>query len=217
MSQDPNYDFDHSVLDKIELSPIGAVAITPSYQDALRRLYEARQVYADADHKDGHVTARSLSTLPIFFADNLDQFIAGAISEEELETNASIYDRYIASLDATLQPRAEESRIMVIGKPAHHRAKHGAEIVHDPMHMLFLVPGAGPHPGIAGNYLHGSVFHIGNDEATGSWVVNVHDADDGAAEFRTTKLADALAMLEDVLASSPFHLDELEGLGFEMN
>ena len=96
MSQDPNYDFDHSVLDKIELSPIGAVAITPSYQDALRRLYEARQVYADADHKDGHVTARYLSTLPIFFADNLDQFIAGAISEEELETNASIYDRYIA-------------------------------------------------------------------------------------------------------------------------
>ena len=163
------------------------------------------------------MTARSLSTLPIFFADNLDQFIAGAISEEELETNASIYDRYIASLDATLQPRAEESRIMVIGKPAHNRAKHGAEIVHDPMHMLFLVPGAGPHPGIAGNYLHGSVFHIGNDEATGSWVVNVHDADDGAAEFRTTKLADALAMLEDVLASSPFHLDELEGLGFEMN
>ena len=162
------------------------------------------------------MTARSLSELPIFFADNLDKFIAGAISEEELETNASIYDRYVASLDASLQPRAEESRIMVIGKPAHHRTKHGVETVHDPMHMLFLVPGAGPHPGIAGNYLHGSVFHIG-DEATGAWVVNVHDADDGAAEFRTAKLADALAMLEDVLASAPFHLDELDGLGFEMN
>lgn len=217
MSQDPNFEFDHSVLDKIELSPIGAVANTPSYQDALRRLYDARQVYAHSDHKDGHVTARSLSQLPLFFPTNLDQFIAGAITEEELESNASIYDRYVASLDAALQPRAEESRIMVIGKPAHHRAKHGAEVIHDPMHMLFLLPGAGPHPGIAGNYLHGSVFHIGPDEATGAWVVHVHDSDDGAAEFRTPKLTEALAMLGDVLASAPFHLDELEGLGFKMN
>jgi len=217
MPQDPNSEFDHSVLDKIEFSPIGAVASTPSYQDALRRLYEAHQIYAHADHKEGHVTARSLSTLPIFFAANLDKFIASAITDEELETNASIYDRYVESLEPALQPQAEDSRVMVIGKPAHHRAKHGAEIVHDPMHMLFLVPGAGPHPGIAGNYLHGSVFHIGADEATGAWVVNVHDSDDGASEFRTQKLADALAMLEDVLASAPFHLDELDALGFKMN
>ena len=105
---------------------------------------------------------------------------------------------------------------MVIGKPAHHRAKHGAEVVHDPMHMLFLVPGAGPHPGIPGNYLNGALFHIGADEATGKWVINVHDRDDGAAEFKVTQRANALAMLEDVLASAPFHLSELEALGFEM-
>ena len=105
---------------------------------------------------------------------------------------------------------------MVIGKPAHHRAKHGAEVVHDPMHMLFLVPGAGPHPGIPGNYLNGALFHIGADEATGKWVINVHDRDDGAAEFKVTQRANALAMLEDVLASAPFHLSELEALGFEI-
>ena len=45
----------------------------------------------------------------------------------------------------------------------------------------------------------------------------MHDADDGAAEFRTPKKTDALAMLEDVLASAPFHLTELEALGFKMN
>lgn len=217
MSQDPHAEFDHSVLDKIELSPVGALANTPSYQDALRRLYAAQQVYASADHKDGHVTARSLAALPVFRAKNLAEFIAGKIPEEELEPNASIYSRYVQSLHIDLQARAEACRVMVIGKPAHHRAKHGAEIVHDPMHMLFLVPGAGPHPGLPGNYLHGAVFHIGADEATGSWIVQVHDADDGVAEFKTPTRAAALAMLEDVLASAPFHLSELEGLGFVMN
>ena len=216
MSQDPQADFDHSVLDKIELSPVGAVASTPSYQDALRRLYAAQQVYGHADHKDGHVTARSLATLPIFHAANLAEFIAGKITEEQLEPNASIYDLYVKSLPVDLHERAEACRIMVIGKPAHHRAKHGAEVVHDPMHMLFLVPGAGPHPGIPGNYLNGALFHIGADEATGKWVINVHDRDDGAAEFKVTQRANALAMLEDVLASAPFHLSELEALGFEM-
>ena len=217
MATDPHSEFDHSVLDKIDLSPVGAAPSTPSYQDALRRLYEARQVYADADHKDGHVTARALIELPIFYPDNLDDFISGKIEEEAIEPNAAIYDRYIASLPESLRERAEECRIMVIGKPTHHRLKHGEEEVHDPMHMLFLVPGAGPHPGIPGNYLHGALFHLGANEATGTWVINVHDADDGAAEIRTPKKADALAMLQDVLASAPFHLDELDALGFEMN
>uniref|UniRef100_UPI00404B31A9 hypothetical protein n=1 Tax=Cephaloticoccus sp. TaxID=1985742 RepID=UPI00404B31A9 len=217
MSHDPHAEFDHTVLDKIELSPVGAVASTPSYQDSLRRLYAAQQVYASADHKDGHVTARSLASLPIFHAENLADFIAGKIPEEAIEPNESIYTRYVQSLHIDLQSRAENCRVMVIGKPSHHRAKHGTEVVHDPMHMLFLVPGAGPHPGIPGNYLHGAVFHLGADEATGSWIVQVHDADDGAAEFRTPKKTDALAMLEDVLASAPFHLTELEALGFKMN
>jgi hypothetical protein len=88
-------------------------------------------------------------------------------------------------------------------------------VVHDPMHTLFLVPGGGPHPGLPGNYLHGAVFHIG-DEATGSWVVHLHDSEDGACAFSTPRLADALGKLEEVLASVPFHLTELDALGFQM-
>jgi len=217
MSQDPNAEFDHAVLDKIELSATGAVPATPAYQDALKRLYAAQQVYADADHRNGHVTARSLARLPFFHANNLDLFIAGKITDDALESNASIYDRYVQSLTPDRRARAEALRVMVIGKPAHHRAKHGhATAVHDPLHTLFLVPGAGPNPGLPGNYLHGAVFHVGPDEATGAWVIHVHDSDDGAALFSTPGLADALAKLQDVLASAPFHLKELEALGFEM-
>jgi hypothetical protein len=215
MSQDPNAEFDHAVLDKIDQSPIGAVPTTPAYQDALRRLYAAQQVYASADHKGGHVTARSLTQLPSFHANNLEAFIAGEISDDALETNASIYDRYVHSLPLDHRARAEKLRLVVTGKAVHHRAKAGHAVVHDPMHTLFLVPGAGPHPGLPGNYLHGSVFHVG-DEVTGSWVVHVHDSDDGATVFSTPKLPEALAKLQEVLSSAPFHLNELEALGFKI-
>jgi len=215
MSTDPNAEFDHAVLDKIDASPIGAVPTTPAYQDALRRLYAAQQVYASADHKGGHVTARSLIQLPFFHAHNLDEFIAGSIDDTALETNASIYDRYVHSLPLDLRAKAESLRLMVIGKAVHHRAKHGQAVPHDPLHTLFLVPGAGPHPGLPGNYLHGAVFHVG-DEVTGSWVINVHDSDDGASLFQTPKLPGALEKLQEVLASAPFHLNELEALGFKL-
>jgi hypothetical protein len=210
---DPYAEFDHAVLDKIEASPIGALPVTPSYQDALKRLYAAQQVYASADHKGGHVTARSLAALPSFHAENLGPFMAGAITDDQLETNASIYDRYVASLPPAHRARAEALRVMVTGKPILHRTKHGHTAVHDPLHTLFLVPGAGPHPGLPGNYLHGAVFHIG-DEATGSWVVHVHDSDDGASRYSNPKLPETLSKLEEVLASAPFHLNELNGLGF---
>lgn len=216
MSQDPNAEFDHAVLDKIELSPTGAVPVTPAYQDALRRLYAAQQVYASADHKDGHVTARSLTRLPSFHATNLDAFMAGQIGDDALEPNARIYDRYVQSLPAALRGRAEGFRVLVIGKPAQHRTKQGKAVVHDPLHMLFLVPGAGLNPGLPGNYLHGSLFHVGPDEATGAWEIHLHDSDDGAAVFRTPARADALAKLEEVLASAPFHLNELPALGFQL-
>jgi len=215
MSTDPNAEFDHAVLDKIDASPIGAVPTTPAYQDALRRLYAAQQVYASADHKGGHVTARSLIALPFFHAHNLDEFIAGTIDDTALETNASIYDRYVQSLAIDHRARAEKLRLMVTGKAIHHRAKHGVAAVHDPLHTLFLVPGVGPHPGLPGNYLHGAVFHVG-DEVTGAWVVNVHDSDDGASLFSTPKLPEALAKLQEVISSAPFHLNELEGLGFRL-
>ncbi|HWA27041.1 MAG TPA: hypothetical protein VG734_15395 [Lacunisphaera sp.] len=212
---DPNAEFDHAVLDKIELSAVGAVPVTPAYQDALRRLYAAQQVYASADHKGGHVTARSLARLPFFHAGNLEEFIAGAITDDQLEANGSIFDRYVHSLPAAHRARAENFRSTVIGKAVHHRAKAGQAVVHDPLHTLFLVPGAGPHPGLPGNYLHGSVFHVGS-ETTGAWVIHVHDSEDGACEFSTPQLPDALAKLQDVLASAPFHLNELEALGFKM-
>jgi hypothetical protein len=213
--QDPHAEFDHAVLDKIEASPVGAVPYTPAYQDALKRLYAAQQVYPSADHKGGHVTARSLANLPSFHAENLGPFMTGAITEEQLETNKSIYDRYVASLPAAIRPKAESLRMMVIGKPILHRAKHGHEVIHDPLHTLFLVPGAGPHPGLPGNYLHGAVFHVG-DEATGKWVVHVHDSEDGASLFGTPKLPEALSKLEEVLACAPFHLKELDALGFHL-
>ena len=212
---DPNAEFDHAVLDKIDASPLGAVPTTPAYQDALRRLYAAQQVYASADHKGGHVTTRSLTQLPLFHARNLEAFVAGTIDDTALETNASIYDRYVHSLPLDRRGRAEKQRLMVIGKAVHHRAKHGVAAVHDPLHTLFLVPGAGPHPGLPGNYLHGAVFHVG-DEATGAWVVHVHDSDDGASLFQTAKLPEALAKLAEVLACAPFHLNELEALGFKL-
>jgi hypothetical protein len=212
---DPNAEFDHAVLDKIEASPGGVLPLTPAYQDALRRLYAHGQVYASADHKGGHVTARSLAGLPSFHAHNLDAFIAGSIKDDALESNQSIYDRYVASLPAAHRARAEGFRLAAIGKPILHRAKHGVAAVHDPLHMLFLVPGAGPHPGLPGNYLHGAVFHVG-DEATGSWVVHVHDAEDGASLFKAPTLAGALGKLQEVIASAPFHLSELDALGFVM-
>ncbi len=216
MPQDPHAAFDQSVLERIEQSPIGAVPHTPLHVDALARLYASHQVYADADHKGGHVTARSLAARPAFVAGNLDDFIAGKIDVDALESNASIFSRYVASLPAGTRVRAEAGRVMVIGKPAHHRAKHGTVLVHDPLHALFLVPGAGPNPGLPGNYLHGAVFHVG-DEATGAWAVHVHDSDDGAAFFEAPALADALAKIPELIASAPFHLSELVALGFRLN
>lgn len=218
MPQDPHAQFDQTVLEMIEHSPIGAVPHTPAYQDALTRLRASHQIYADADHKDGHVTARSLTKLPTFYAENLAAFMAGQITDEAIESNASIFDRYVRSLPAAVRARAESFRLMVAGKPAHHRAKHGAAAhVHDPLHTLFLVPGTGPHPGLPGNYLHGSLFHIGAATEAGAWAVHVHDSDDGAALFDTPLQADALAKLMEVIECAPFNMNELGALGFRPN
>jgi hypothetical protein len=220
MPHDPNEQFDHTVLDMIERSPIGAVPGTPAYQDALKRLYCSHQAYADADHKDGHVTARSLIGRPIFHAGNLEALVAGQVAPEALESNASIFDRYLHSLPPALRGRAEGYRVKVAGRPVHHRAKHvGAErlpIAHDLMHTVFLVPGTGPHPGVPGNYLHGSVVQVGADGAAGSFAVHLHDREDGAALLEAPSMRAALAKLQEVLESAPFNLNELEALGFRM-
>jgi hypothetical protein len=220
MSQSPNEQFDHTVLEMIERSPIGAVPGTPAYQDALKRLYSSHQAYADADHKDGHVTARSLIGKPSFHAGNLEALINGQIAPEALEANAAIFDRYVRSLPAPWRGKAEDYRLKVAGRPVHHRAKHlGTEklpVAHDLMHTVFLVPGTGPHPGVPGNYLHGSVVQAGAEGAAGSWAVHLHDREDGAVLFETSSMQSALSKLQEMLESAPFNMNELEALGFRL-
>lgn len=218
--QDPNAQFDQTVLDLIEHSPTGSVPGTPAYQDALKRLYAAHQVYASADHKGGHVTARSLAALPLFHASNLAAVQSGAAALDALESNQAIYDRYVQSLPAAVRARAEGLRERVAGRPVHHRAKHGAAAeaaVHDPVHTMFLVPGAGPHPGLPGNYLYGSALQLGGEAASARWSVQVHDGDDGAAFYEAPSMSEALAKVLELAECAPFTLDEIADLGFVLN
>jgi hypothetical protein len=214
MPHDPNEQFDQSLLELIEHNPLGVVPATPTHQDALKRLYAAHKVYADADRKDGHVTARSLARLPVFHAANLDELIAGRIEAGALESNASIFDRYVRSLAADRRSRAEARRLVVAGRPVHHRPHHGGEVVHDPVHSLFLVPGAGPRPGLPGNYLYGSLYETG--ASPNPWAVSVHDNEDGVTVFDTPTMKDGLEKLQEVLACAPFTMAELGALGFRM-
>lgn len=220
MRNDPSAQFDQAVLEMIEHSPTGSVPNTPAYQDSLVRLHGSHQVYADADHKDGHVTARSLAARPSFHASNLAAVAAGAVAPESLEPNAAIFERYVRSLPAALQGRAESFRVKVAGRPVHHRAKHvGAERLppaHDLIHTVFLIPGSGPHPGLPGNYLHGSAVQVGTEGSPASWVVHLHDSDDGAALCEVATMKEALEKLQEVLESAPFAMDELGALGFRM-
>jgi hypothetical protein len=220
MSQDTNAHFDSTVLEMIEHSPVGAVPNTPSYQDALKRLHASHKVYADADHKDGHVTARSLAALQNFHAKNMDALVAGTIGPDALETNFSIFDRYLQSLPADRRARAEGYRAKVAGRPVLHRAKHaGSEklpVAHDLTHSLFLVPGTGPHPGLPGNYLHGYLLQMGAGAPPGSWAIQIHDNDDGVAVFNAPDMAAALSKLQEVLESAPFNMNELGGLEFRI-
>jgi hypothetical protein len=214
MSQNPNEHFDQAVLNLIEHSPTGAVPATPAYQDSLKRLYAAHQAYADADHKDGHVTARSLARLPLFHASNLDALATGSIGPELLETNASIFERYLQSLSPDRRVRAEARRLQVVGRSVHHRAKHADTAVHDPVHSLFLVPGTGPNPGLPGNYLYGSAYETGADPHP--WAIILHDGYDGAAIYEGSSIADVVSKLQEVLSSAPFTMAELEALDFKI-
>ena len=215
MPQNPHEQFDKAVLDRIEQSAIGALPNTPAYQDALGRLYASHQVYASADHKDCHVTARSLAGAPVFHAVNMLDLIEGRIAPEALEPNASIFQRYVDSLGTDRRARAESFKERVAGRPALHRHKHAAE-VHDLIHTLFMVPGTGPHPGLPGNYLHGSVVQLAEAPGPGSWAVHIHDNDDGDALVRADSMKDALDRFQEVLGCAPFNMNELEALGFEL-
>ena len=52
---------------------------------------------------------------------------------------------------------------------------------------------------------------LGEDAVAGGGVAEAVDADDGAAVFDATSLAEALAKLEEVIASAPFTLTERDG------
>ena len=213
MSHESITPFDLSVLDLIEHNATGAVPYTPSYRDSLQRLYAAFQVYPSADYKDGHVTARSLSKHPSFLAENIKLLSSGG--GDALEPNATIFTRYVRSLPATQQAKAEAYRMVVAGRPALHRAKHGVVVAHDPVHSLFLVPGAGRHHGLPGNYLYGFVEDASARTGAGSWAVHLHDAEDGAVLYSAPNVQDAVAKLEELVECAPFHMSELEALGFK--
>lgn len=213
MPHDAVTPFDLTVLDMIEHSPTGAVPYTPSYRDALQHLYAAHQVYPSADYKDGHVTARSLSAAPSFHAENLSVLLSGGATA--LESNATIFTRYVRSLPPARQPKAEAYRAVVAGRPAQHRAKHGIVVAHDPVHSLFLVPGGGVHPGLPGNYLYGFIEEAGTRASAGSWVLHLHDSEDGAVLYSAPNVQDAVGKLEELLASAPFNMNELEAFGFK--
>ena len=220
MHHEPHEQFDHAVLDLIEHSPTGSVPVTPAYQDALKRLYGARQVYASADRKDGHVTARSPAGRACFHASNVEAAAEGTVAPEALEPNGAIFDRYVLSLQPDLRPGAEAYRLKVIGHAVHHRAKHvGAEklpAAHDMVHTIFLVPGCGTHPGLPGNYLYGSVVQVGEEGAAGSWVLHVHDRDDGQAVREASTCQASMTKLQELVECAPFAMDELKALGFRI-
>lgn len=207
--------FDQTVLEMIEHNPSGAVPRTPAYDDALKRLAATHQVYPNADHRDGWVTARALSRLLSFHPANWEAFAAGTIPSELIEPNAHVFNRYVASLPAPAQVRAETFRVKVAGKPVLHRSRTGTAF-HDPIHALFLVPGGGPNRGLPGNYLFGALIQLGPDPRENGWAVDVHDSDDGVVLFDAPNLAAVTEKLQELLASAPFHLEELVGLGFRI-
>ena len=216
MPSSSDAEFEHAVLDMIEHSSTGSVPRTPSYDEILGHLRATHQVYASADHRDGHVTARSLAHLPVFHAANLDSFAEGAIAAEALEPNTAIFDRYVQSLPADARARAESCRESVAGRLIHHRPKQGAAATHDPVATLFLVPGGGPHPGLPGNYLHGMLMEANDSRYPAPWRILVKDSLDDVAILDAASVAEAVASLKDLFESAPFHLVELEALGFRI-
>ncbi|MBC8012238.1 MAG: hypothetical protein H7067_19315 [Burkholderiales bacterium] len=213
MPHDPLAEFDQTLLDVIENSPTGSVPHTPAYQDGLRRLRAVHQVYPAADYKNGYVTVRSLAAKPLFYAQNLEACLAGEVGVEALEADASVFSRYVGSLPPGLQAAAEAWRARVVAGKAQHRAHHGV-VAHDAAHTIFLIPGGGRAPGLPGDYLHGSVLQMGASGIEGPWVLQVHDREDDLTRCEVATLAEALAKLQDVLASAPFLLSELAPLGF---
>lgn len=217
MPHNPHEEIDHAVLDMIDRSAVGAVPRTPTYDEAISRLLASRQIYHSSDHRNGYVTARSLATLPVFLPSGLEALsTAGPEASASVEASSGVYDRYASSLPAAAKARALELRATIVGKAVHHRPKAGgAAHARDPLHALFLVPGAGPQPGLPGNYLRGTLDEL--PAASGAtWRIQIMDTDTDASVWSTSDLGEAVARVAEVAACAPFHLDELAALGFEL-
>ena len=119
------------------------------------------------------------------------------------------------SLPEARRAKAETYRLTVAGRPAHHRKHGSAEAVHDPVHTLFLVPGTGPHHGLPGNYLYGSVLQL-SVAPDAPWAIHLHDCDDGVAMYDAPTMSEALNKLQEVLESAPFTLLETVALGLRL-
>lgn len=214
MGQSAHDPFDSVVLDLIDHSPTGSVPATPAHQDALRRLYASYQVFPSADHKDGHVTVRSLAGQAAFCAANLAQLGTGAIGQEALESNTLIFDRYLRSLRSERQPAAETHRAEVVGRAIHHRTGHVPIGGHDLVHSLILIPGSGPDAGLPGNYLYGYLSEA--DPNAGAWSVRLRDSSGTCARFQAPNAAAAVSKLQELIESCPFDLRELDAFGFQL-
>ena len=215
MPNAPITPFDLTLIDLIEHSPTGSVPRTPTYGESLTRLMAALQVFHSSDYKDGFVTARSLASQPLFVAAGLLELEAHPGDFSKLESNVAVFDRYVSSLPAGQRARAEGFRLATAGRPIHHRVKAGGELMHDPLHSIFLVPGAGPQPGLPGNYLRGSLDEVSTAPGELRYRIRVLDSDTDSAVCELPTLAEALARLRDLTESAPFHLSELEAFGFE--
>lgn len=217
MPSSPHAEFDQTVLEMIEHSPSGAVPHTPTYDDAVVRLHAAQQIYTSADFPEGYVTARSLAQRPRFQAQNLAAYIEAAPGTVALESNQAIFERYLQTLPAAARTRAEDFRLRVAGRPIHHRSKGGQPVAGDPLHTIFLVPGAGPRPGLPGNYLYGALEEKTDAPADARWCIQILDTDNNAAVCAAASLAEAHGRLQEMWECVPFHLTELESLGFTLH
>ena len=207
--------FDLTVLDQIDHNATGSVPRTPTHDESITRLVAAQQVFHSSDYKDGYVTTRSLARQPLFVATGLQELAAHPEDHSQLESNLAVFDRYVASLPEAQRARAETFRLNTAGRPIHHRPKASGAAVRDPLHSIFFVPGAGPKPGLPGNYLRGSIDETQDAAHQTRYRIQVLDSDTDAAVCELPSLAAALAQLRDLIESAPFHLSELEGLGFE--
>jgi hypothetical protein len=219
MPQNPNVEFDLHTLDLIEINPTGSVPATPAFQDSILRLVGSHQIYANADFKGGYATARILAGKPCFFARNIKDAAENKITTDLIESNNSIFDRYLDSLDEKIKINASARREAVVGKVSHHRAKwiDDKKVVgYEPIHSLFLIPGCGKHVGLPGNYLYGMLFET-LEGSNSSWAIHIHDTDVGLATCSVGTFQNAFTKLEEIVASAPFAMAELGALDFKLN